>query len=163
MSQAYALKDQFRGWTEGDRDEKLVRLARLIQRHVSAGFGSFVSNQAFRSFVKDYVPPTVNHPYWLCLNGLIAATILHVTTKERINFVFDRQGVGFERRAQLMNDGFRAMCGPPHAAKVGTLAFADGDKVAPLQAAEMLCWNSKYPPAEPGALESEPLKAAAGR
>jgi hypothetical protein len=141
MSQAYALKEQFSGWTESDREDKLVRLARVIQKHVSAAFGSYVSNQAFCSFVKNYVPRTVNHPYWLCLNGVVGATIKHVNTKQRINLVFDRQGEGFERRARLMEDNFRSMCDPPYAARLGTLTFADGDKSAPLQAAEMLCWS----------------------
>ena len=113
----------------------------MIQRHVSAGFGSLVSNQAFRSFVMNYVPRTVNHPYWLCLNGVVGAALLHIGESERINFVFDRQGVGFERRAHLMTDGFRSVCVPPFGARVGTLTFADGDIVPPLQAAEMLCWN----------------------
>jgi hypothetical protein len=141
MSQAYALKDQFSGWNETDRDEKLVRLAGVIQRHVSAGFGSFVSNQAFLSFVKNYLPETVDHPYWLCLNGVVAAALLHIADNERIDFVFDRQGEGFERRARLMTDALRSMCAPANGARLGELTFADGDIVPPLQAAEMLCWN----------------------
>jgi hypothetical protein len=92
MSQAYALKDQFSGWTESERDEKLIRLAQVIQRWVSAGFGSFVSNQAFRSFVKNYVPRTVNHPYWLCLNAVIGGAMLSIAENQQIDFVFDRQG-----------------------------------------------------------------------
>jgi hypothetical protein len=40
-----------------------------------------------------------------------------------------------------MTERFRKTCVPPYGARFGTVMFADGDKVAPLQAAEMLCWN----------------------
>ncbi len=145
MSDANGRHGQFRGWDDTVRDRKLERLIEIINRHVLGGIASLVGHKAYRSAAKGYLPETVDHPYWLCFNQIIHKTLEHYGQdypNEKINFVFDTQGKGFERRAGFMTDYARQLYeASPRGDQFGMLSFASDRDMLPLQAADLLAWH----------------------
>ena len=139
MSEAMALRGQFRGWSRDQRDGKLFELASAIKRHVWMGAGSLVSNAAYRSIAKGFLPDTVDHPYWLCFQGL--RSVLSITDDvgevgEKVDLILDMQGIGYERRVRIMHE---ASVNDELAFR--SVRFADEKNEVPLQAADMYAWH----------------------
>gem|GEM_PF-3775742 len=105
-----------------------MTLAQVVKDHALYGLGSFVAHKAYNSIARGALPPTVDHPYWLCFQGVIGG-LLNLYENglkfEKTDFVFDGQGVGFERRAALMHGGWREMLEEIGGSLIGTLSFAD--------------------------------------
>lgn len=136
MSEARSLNGQFLGWCAKERDAQLIRFAEAIYRHLNQGVGSFVSNESYKYHVKGQLPRTVDHPYFLCRLGMVNAII--AGAEEKVDFVFDRQGEGYERRVAQMHAALTEnVLGLGD--RIGTLSFANSRDVVPLQAADMLC------------------------
>ena len=144
MKEAESRRGEFWGFTEPDRDEKVMSLAEVVKAHALYGLGSFISHKAYDSIARGYLPPTVDHPYWFCFQGIIGG-VLHLYENElpleKTDFVFDSQGVGYERRGTLMHDGWKQMMLEVGDALIGSITFADDKQVLPLQAADLLAWH----------------------
>lgn len=102
MVEAASRRGEFWAWDAGQRDEKLSAFADIVKQHALYGVGSFISHQAYNSIARKALPPTVDHPYWFCFQGIIAVVLELVENgiaNGRVDFVLDGQGEGFERRA----------------------------------------------------------------
>ena len=145
MSQAHSKRGPFWGWDNDARERKVIRLAEIVNQHAIAGIASIVSNKAYQEEAKGCLPDTIDHPYWLCFQQIIMET-LRVHGDElgggKINFVFDSQGQGYERRGALIHAGWREIFeATPYANLLGSITFADDRDVLPLQAADLLAWH----------------------
>jgi Protein of unknown function (DUF3800) len=141
MKEAESRRGQFWGISERARDEKLLSLVQVVKSHATYGVGSFVGHRPYNSIARGALPSTVDHPYWLCFQGIIG-DLLHLyksgVIAQNIDLVFDTQGAGFERRGKLMQGASKEMLDGVGVSLIGTLSFAD-DKTEPaLQAADLL-------------------------
>jgi hypothetical protein len=163
MKEAESRRGEFWGCSKVERDRKVMLLAQVVKAHALYGLGSFVAHKPYNSIARGALPPTVDHPYWLCFQGVIGG-LLNLYENglklEKTDFVFDGQGVGFERRAALMHGGWREMLDEIGGSLIGTLSFADDQKVPPLQAADLLAWHIRRyanSMASDGLAESRPV------
>jgi len=145
MVEAHNRRGPFWGWDNAARDQKVLRFAEIVNRHAIGGIASVVSHKAYRAAAKGFLPDTVDNPYWLCFQRVILETVRiygHECDGGKINFVFDTQGEGFERRAALMHDGWRKIfASTPYGPLIGSMTFASDLDVLPLQAADLLAWH----------------------
>ncbi len=144
MKEAESRRGQFWGFSEFERNHKVEALVHVVKAYALCGVGSFVSHKAYDAIARKALPPTVDHPYWLCFHGVIA-TVLHLYEEElplhKIDFVLDTQGVGFERRGTMMHENMRELIPEIAEALFGSIGFADDKAVLPLQAADLLAWH----------------------
>jgi hypothetical protein len=150
MREANSLRKQFWGWNKAQRDKLLVTLAQIIKRHVLLGISSAVFYEDLEKAKAEY-PDIIgklkgaNH-YQLLFHGAIARVAnyyIKAKTKERIEFIFDEQGVwgleailGATAVLPLLNPKERAIiAGPP-------IQRNDKDYL-PLQAADMIAWQTR--------------------
>jgi hypothetical protein len=68
MNDALGLKNQFNGWTEDERDQKLIKLAQVIPHDGTIfGQGCHGKRQDFEK-VKDKIPRKIlREPYYFCV------------------------------------------------------------------------------------------------
>ena len=144
MKEAESRRGEFWGFEDAARDQKVMSLAHVVKDHAIYGLGSFVAHRPYNSIARGALPPTVDHPYWLCFQGIIGG-LLHLYENglklETTDFIFDSQGVGFERRGALMQGGWREMLEKVGGSLIGPLSFGDDKKELPLQAADLLAWH----------------------
>jgi hypothetical protein len=144
---ALHMADCFRyGWSEIDRQKKLVSLAEVIEKYKPLSIECSVSVSDFNDVLGPVVAHDLRHPYFACFHGLLyqsAAMISQLGLKGPLEFVFDEQGpVGFNAADfYLLMKGLypqkirELLAGPPQ--------FKDDTEVLPLQAADMLAWHRR--------------------
>jgi len=108
-NEAYGLKNQFdkkRGWTDEKRDQRIIKLAGVIQQRIPERFVVAVSNADFERYLGG-IPtknrfPLLNNPYfWLFCQLMLIVAAFHSIKRnvDRCNFIFDDQGkIGEESR-----------------------------------------------------------------
>jgi hypothetical protein len=76
------------------------------------------------------------------LQGVLLNTVFYseIDQDEWVNFVFDGQGVAYERRAAMIHAGFGDVDIAP-SVRLGSLSFSDDKELLPLQAADILAWH----------------------
>lgn len=169
MSSANSKDGPFRGWETTAIERKVTRLAEIVNRHAIGGIAVVVSNDAYRKIAEGCLPSTVDHPYWLCYSKIVTETLEiygRESNDEKINFVFDTQGEGYERRALLMHDNWREIFkASPNGNLLGSLTFGNDVELMPLQAADMLAWHVRRrgDRAMQNAPENRPLDAVLAR
>jgi hypothetical protein len=144
MREAESLRGQFGGWNSNSRDSKLLRFAAIIKGNVIGGLASFVSNKAYEAIVRQRLPETIDHPYWLCFQRIVLGAVeayLVPADGGKIDFIFDGQGEGYERRAALLHHEWEEALATPFGTFLGKLSFHDDRDMVPLQAADMLAWH----------------------
>jgi Protein of unknown function (DUF3800) len=145
MSEANSKKGDFLGWDIEARDKKILLLTEIINRHVIGGMACIISHKAYNAAGKNYLPDTINNPYWMCFQKAVIETIQiygHEQGGGKINFVFDTQGIGYERRAAMIHDGLRkTLASSGFGSLLGSLTFASDRDLLPLQAADLLAWH----------------------
>jgi hypothetical protein len=148
MREAESRRGQFGGWSIEQAVAKQIQLAECIKRHARFGIGSFVSHRAYNAIMRDRLPPTCDSPYWLCFMEIVQGLINVSVDSEvqKVNFVFDTQGEGYERRGKMSFGGLREIfqeMGIPHKDIIGSISYDDDRNVLPLQAADMLAWHMR--------------------
>ncbi len=145
MAQAHSKRGPFWGWDNEARENKVAKLAKIVNQHAIGGIASIVSNKAYREEAKGCLPDTIDHPYWLCFEQIVMEAIRvygHELNGGKINFVFDSQGEGYERRGGLVHAGWReVLTRTPYEHLLGSITFASDLDVLPLQAADLLAWH----------------------
>src|SRR5207253_462040 len=99
----------FHGWDVEARDAKVARLAAITNQHVVGGVACIISNNVYRTHAKGCLPGPIDNPYWLCFQKIVLETVHAFGPAGKINFVFDEQGEGYERRAAMIHAGWREM------------------------------------------------------
>lgn len=143
MSEAFAFKGQFIGWSEAARDDKLRGLARVIKHFKPLSFEVSVSRSEYARLVTPNAPRGLG-PHFVCCFGVISsvARVADVNGFDApIDFIFDKQdGVEDDMRlffSEMIKDlpasARRLVRGPP--------SFHDDRLRLPLQAADMLAWH----------------------
>ena len=148
MNEAYRLKDQFWGWSEDQRNERLCLLYGVIERHVTAETSLIIdlkihdeifSNAA--NFLNVWNRKQMLNPYPFAVSSLIASIhkhrdFLHVT--DRIEFIFDRKITDEDKirksleEMELDEPTPYIVSTPPN--------FKNDIEFLPLQAADLIAW-----------------------
>jgi hypothetical protein len=150
MNQAISLdpKGQFRDWTEQQRDDRLNRLAEIINRHALYGIISIVPVEPYLGlFKRIFRPNALDRPYFLSFFGVMAK-LVHFTANhnlsDRIDFTFDKEGGESE---ELMEEQFRIFksIAPQHLIDLmgDKPHFGNDHELAQLQAADYIAWNAR--------------------
>jgi hypothetical protein len=149
-NEAMGLKDQFKGWTAGSRDEKLLSLARVIVRHEMVGFiggvgldriknlfsGSILPRKTLRSIVK------YTEPYHFACSSVISVILGYQVLEaknltDEVDFIFD-EGVRFLDDCIANYPRLKSVLPAEARALAGAVA-SQNDRLTPaLQAADML-------------------------
>jgi Protein of unknown function (DUF3800) len=150
MAQAYRLKDpnsQFYGWTEKQRDERLIEFAKTINKHAAVGVVSVIPIEPYVQLFKGkFKPMALDRPYFLSFFGMLIRLlrVAQDAKEDRIEFFFDTEG---GESAALIHEQYEvcmAMAPPEvRALSAGPPSFRHDDELNPLQAADMISWLSR--------------------
>lgn len=144
MAEAEGHRGEFAGWKQSDIDSKLIKLAKIIRRHVIGAVGSMVGCRVYEQVAKGRLPETIDHPYWPCFIGVKLTTLMLYREHclgGKIDVVFDQQGIGYERRGNLIHEGWKEAIEQDYLDVLGGLEFHDDREVLPLQTADMIAWH----------------------
>jgi hypothetical protein len=147
---AMGLKGEFKGWTEQNRDEKLLSLARIIVRHDLTGLvggvgldkvenlfsGSTLPRKTLRSIIKR------TEPYHFACMGVIAVTLGYQVEEaknltDQVDFIFD-EGVKYLDDCVESYPRLKSVLPAKAGAIAGTVGSANDRTTPALQAADML-------------------------
>jgi hypothetical protein len=149
-NEAMGLKEQFAGWTEPQRNEKLLALARRVANHELTGFvggvglatfknlfgGSILPKKTLRSIIK------YTEPYHFACQGVVAVTLGYQVLEaknlsDRVDFVFD-EGVKFLDDCVANYPRLKNVLPPKASTIAGTIDSGNDRKIPALQAADLL-------------------------
>jgi hypothetical protein len=138
---------QFYGFSEAERDTRLIKLAKVIRQHAGHGIVSVIPIEPYRRlFGGKFGPALLDRPYFLSFFGMMTSLIKRVKTPDdRIDFIFDTLDgdakvlllAHYERYRALAPAQFRA-AGP------AIPTFARKEDTLPLQAADMMAWHARH-------------------
>jgi hypothetical protein len=129
------------GFSGGERQEKMLGLARVTGKHATAYFSVSVPVEYFDRLLVPALPNEYRYPYLWLFSGLVTAMASyehHVGSHFPIDFTFDEQKQFLSKSIALYE---RVKALPPfdeHSAIVGKLESGADHLVLPLQAADML-------------------------
>jgi hypothetical protein len=96
--EAFGLQGEFRGWTETDRDGRLLEFVQLIQRYSGMGIAFVIEQIGFEKIVKPAADSPFRSPqtlaYFLSLVSILPIVQDSFGSSERIDIVFDSNLVG---------------------------------------------------------------------
>ena len=144
MVEAQNLRDQFRGWLDADRDEKLRGLARVICHFEPFSFQFSINRSRYYELVTPTAPRGFGNPHFIGSFGIVSGLARFISSqkiKTPIDFIFDQQdGVSgdvnlfFEYMMEALPRATRRLI-------TRTPIFRDDKEFVPLQAADMLAWH----------------------
>ena len=144
MVEAQNLRDQFKGWTEVAKNEKLRGLARVIRHFEPLSFEMSLNRDHFYRELKPISPRALAHPHFSCCGATVASIAKFAAAAKlqgQIEFIFDKQD-GVDENIDLFFDQMK----PWWPKKVqnmiaGRPLFQSDSQFTPLQAADMLVWH----------------------
>lgn len=146
MKEAFRLQDQFRGWSEEERNDRLKLLCKVINRHATAMVIFIVSTDAWkRHFVGELDNRYHDRPYYFAFHGVMSSLARYLESKgidEKVHFVFDDEGG--EPTAMIANgyDDYVANAPDQFRKYLGSRPrFEKDHEILPLQAADMAAWH----------------------
>jgi hypothetical protein len=139
--EAFGLRGQFKGWTENDRDDRLLNFVQVIKRYSRKGFAFTLRHEHFdKSKVSVY---GFKNPYMFAyisaLTGLLQLA-KRIPTRDKIDIIFDKDVV-HARQAKAAYKEFRRL--PKEATQLlyrDEPRFEDDKRFKPLQAADLLAY-----------------------
>lgn len=134
MTQALRREDQFKGWSEDERDKLLIDLAEIIQP-LALGIGGWRTSQSFISLPSHKKRDLKSLSY--CAFEACAKSVLKCTKDTFLLYCDDSTEysttvLGLYHRMKEKNQDFKNQC--------MSITFAEDDKFLPLQAADMLAY-----------------------
>lgn len=144
MSEAKALRGEFRGWTRKQVRRKLARLVSVIHHFKPMSFHASVPRNADFERYKAAAPRGLVSPHFLCgfltISG-VARYFAEAPNECRIEYVFDTQA-GVDDDTELFFDEMIKRI-PDKARKLiaGKPQFLDDQAAVALQAADLLAWH----------------------
>ncbi|HEY1926624.1 MAG TPA: DUF3800 domain-containing protein [Caulobacteraceae bacterium] len=145
MAEAQNLRDEFKGWSEADRDAKVLALARLIPEFRCWSAHASVSRSEYATLLAPASPAPLKTPYFCCWWMLIDTVAryhqsLDLGDVPPTHFTFDQQG-GLGDDAALWYPWIKA-AQTDIQAQIGERPVFRDDKLFPaIQAADMLAWH----------------------
>jgi hypothetical protein len=138
--EAYWLCDQFKDWTETERDQKLFELIALIRQYSPLSVTLAINGKAFDGFLKAH-KGALKNVYPLALAAIMTKVLryrLEQQTFEKLDFVFDMGMLHANLFEQAFKDMMVAL--PERATKlIGKRPHMEDDlEFLPLQAADLL-------------------------
>src|SRR5215470_7758200 len=95
-SEAFGLRNQFKGWTEDDRDKRLMDFVQIIERYTAGSYAFIIEHENFREILQQKFPP-FKSPYTFCYAATLYAMVYamnELSKKEgvddKIELIFDQ-------------------------------------------------------------------------
>jgi hypothetical protein len=144
MVEAQNLRDQFKGWTESAKNEKLRGLARVIRHFEPLSFEMSLNRDHFYEVLKPVSPRGLANPHFSCCGATVATVAKFAAAAKlqgQIEFIFDEQD-GVDENIDLFFDQIKPWL-PRKVQKMiaGRPLFRSDLQFTPLQAADMLVWH----------------------
>jgi hypothetical protein len=142
-SEAVNFTDQFHGFSEQSRNEKVRLLVSLIEDYELEGIVSIIPHYLFYPMFGTHQDSWVRNPYFFSFYGLVArltAWLSQTNSSEKIEFIFDYQpGGNSMQEAQKGWEDFRNHAPPQFLRYVQSHppSFLDDKDVVALQAADL--------------------------
>lgn len=149
-NEAMGLKDEFQGWSENTRDDKLRALRHVIEKHSLTGLVTRLSVSEIDALFKNSIVPRrelrrhirFTEPYHVAAQCAIGMTlgyqlVVANNPNDRVDFVFD-EGVKYLSDIITNYPKLKQALDPQAAAIGGTIASGNDRKIVALQAADML-------------------------
>jgi hypothetical protein len=143
--QAYKLRDpdsMFYGWSDKERDDKLLSLARMANSHALISVQAVLRPAHYREIMGPY---TEMRPYAFLLYSVAADLVKTMDrrwgVKDKIDIYFDRQTDENEDMLRAEFREFIADAPPELREKFAGIDFKDDRDVIPLQAADLFAWH----------------------
>ena len=137
-------KSRFFGWTEAERDERLLRFAKVANSHAIRSIQCLIPTKDFKQILGVIEPV---RPYWLAFHSLIGALAKFAAERgpeEQVEIYFDIQGDESEDRLRASFRQVIAQIRPDLAKRIaGEPCFKDDEVVLPLQAADLIAWHMR--------------------
>lgn len=144
MSEAEALRGQFRGWSREERDKKILKFAYIINLSKPHFIYCSVSRSDYREIMMPVAPHNLMNPYFMTFWGIIDTVARYCQNDGPflpVEFIFDEQGslgedavLFYNETKKTMKLTLRSVLGDPP-------TFRDEKTELPLQAADMLAWH----------------------
>jgi hypothetical protein len=138
----------YAGWSPEKRAMFLNELARIARENTYFSVGGFVNVQEYRRIIPDWFWQGQSHPYSLCLKGFFEGVLRQLVKmkwsperSKRVAFVFDRDQNPQWHDTVL--EWYQVTRRKDIYGRMGTISFADGKELLPLQAADMLAYRAR--------------------
>jgi hypothetical protein len=158
MSEAASFRGQFekyRGWNEDNRNDRLVHLAQIINRHALLRASASIRHDLFEKYLR-HLPAvertlSTDDPHVLLAANFISIALVHAWNhgiREPIDFIFDKQD-GYQQEFQRLWPTYKKLMltserGRQLSALVGEdPIFLDENGRKPLQAADFYAWQAR--------------------
>ncbi len=142
MSEAESLKGQFAGFSAKNRTERLGKFIDVILDHDLFEWSVVISNADYREILLPTLLPQFRSPYYYALMGMLTALsgrYRWAGSDEQVHFILDTQK-GMEHHAHLICNSFRKW----HPTwRIGHVAFRNDKEHPPLQAADLIAWQTR--------------------
>jgi hypothetical protein len=147
MREAMKLRGSFRGWEKQERDKRLRLFSEIIFAHVELGMFYRVPYDELAALRRDYpaVKKSFGSTYFWAIFGLLSLfmkeqrAVLGIT--EPVDFVFDENVM--EKSAIYEAWSLYSVEWKKHGFTIGSKpSFGDDERLMPLQAAEMIAWQT---------------------
>ena len=145
--EANRRKGQFKGWTETERDGRLLQAVSLIKKHGVIGIKVGLKHKDFDKILKLDVPG-LSTPYEPIMAHMMITTLNLIEdylppsskTRAQVEFLFD---CGTVRREELEICYKALIKGSPHFQRYfySEPSFRDDKRFKPLQAADLYAWH----------------------
>lgn len=143
MSEAQNRRDQFKGFSEKERNRKLHALADVVAHHAPWGFHASVSTSDYRELIEPAAPFPIRTPYFLLFYAIVFGIArMHETLgiTEPCDFVFDECS-GLKAKTLPMLNDMIANSGGSWVDRIGgIIRFADDKDEVGIQASDLLAW-----------------------
>lgn len=134
-------KSQFHGWSKDQKDALAKELFPLIPDSGVRGLGQAILMDAFNG-LSENAQQRLRDPYWVCFHNCIERLLKDIPEDDKVDLVFDRKdkytGEALDRYRFLKDDWLP----PAQAKKLVGCAFRDDDIIIPLQAADVLVYET---------------------
>lgn len=143
MAHVNQFRGCFDGWGREDRDERVQKLADIVQRHTVLRMQASIFWQDYNEILRGNLPGLLESPYvWLFWRLLSAMTEWQISkgVRSKVDFIFDDQGP-FGLEAATWFQYLRDNTSLADNDFVGSVTFKHDDDVLPLKAADMWAWH----------------------
>jgi hypothetical protein len=145
--EAFGLRDQFKGWTEDDRDKKLMDFVQIIEHYTAGSYAFIIEHENFREILQQKFPP-FKSPYTFCYAATLYAMVYAMNElrkkediDDKIELIFDQNlrrrksaAGAYKDMLQLVEDEVAQGVGRKEP------RFEDDKEFMPLQAADLLAY-----------------------